>query len=299
MSYEDLIGEARPLWRDYSKWQRYVNYDIAVANGVQGMAARAGISWGYIDPFWNYNWTQSEGRMYRTSYHVLYPSQSVLKQADEVWYKAHPERDVIPRVIDLEVSNDQPWSKISDQTRRMSELVLRRDGVRPIIYTRYRLVDTWLRDWTEQEINSHYWWLAQYSWYPYREHSGPPTLPNMMKRNQVVLHQTSDKKRAPIGEVESKSVDWDRWELGNENEMHVFIGQTWGEGTTPPPPPPPNTEKFVKVAATWLNVRDKPEVGARDIGTLHNGTDVLVVEQLGDWYRFEGGWIHKNYVRDK
>jgi GH25 family lysozyme M1 (1,4-beta-N-acetylmuramidase) len=135
--FEDPVGLVRPLWRDYSRYQVIVNFDIAKANGVLGMAARAGISWGYIDPFFstNYKGAGNVG-IYRTSYHVLWPDQPVLKQADESWYKAHPARDVIPRVIDLEKDRNQPWSKIADQTWAMSSMapVLdRRNAKRPFL----------------------------------------------------------------------------------------------------------------------------------------------------------------------
>ena len=139
----------------------------------------------------------------------------------------------------------------------------------------------------------HYWWLAQYSWFGFREHAGPPTLPKRLRRDRVVLHQTSDHKLAPPGEVQSRSVDWDRWEIGNQDEMELWIAGKWG-GAAPPPPPPP-TEKHVVVTAN-LNVRDEPE--GKDIGTLKEGTDVTVVEEMGDWLKLKEGWIHKGYTKE-
>ena len=129
----------RPLWRDYSRWQGQVNFDVAIAHGVQGMAARAGISWGYVDPWFetNYQAAGQQENFYRTSYHVIWPDQDVVRQADS-WFRVHPTRDVVPRVIDLEVHRDQPANRIGDQTWAMSEIVLARDGIRPIIYSRYK-----------------------------------------------------------------------------------------------------------------------------------------------------------------
>ena len=142
--FEDPTGLDRPLWRDYSKYQGQVNFDIARNVGVKGMAARCAISWGYTDPWFQRNWDEA-GRvgMYRTSYHVLYPSESVQKQADN-WFRVHPTLDVIPRDIDLELGQNQLWSTIANKTREMSNIVLARDGVRHIIYSRYRLIDQWL-----------------------------------------------------------------------------------------------------------------------------------------------------------
>lgn len=234
--FEDPVGLARPLGRDYSKYQGYVDHPTALANGVLFMAARAGISWGYKDPFFDNNWIGAGlVGMYRTSYHVPYPDQPLIRQADS-WYFMHPTIDIIPRVIDLELKRDQSYPKIGDFTWQMSELVLSRDGVRPIIYSRYLLINDWLRRWTDSMLNNHFWWLAQYKWDRSREHPGPPTLPQRVKRERVVMHQTADKKRPPPGEVQSLSVAWNRWEIGNEMQMHQWIRNEWGDGDTPPPP---------------------------------------------------------------
>lgn len=291
----DPTGTDRPLWRDYSRYQIMVNFDVAKANGVLGMAARAGISWGYVDPFFatNYKGAGQVG-LYRTSYHVLYPDQPVIKQADN-WYAVHPEINIIPRVIDLELDRGQSWSKIAAQTWAMSELVKSRDGMRPIIYSRYRIVDQWLQSWTDQMHNDHFWWLAQYSWYGYREHAGPPTLPKRVRRGRVILHQTSDHKLAPPGEVQSKAVDWDRWEIGNEQEMHDWIATAWGSMPPPPPPPPSPYIERVKVTASALNVREKAEATSADLGELLRSSVVPVSEVSGVWKKITG-WIHGDYT---
>ena len=291
----DPTGTDRPLWRDYSRYQAVVNFDVAKANGVLGMAARAGISYGYTDPWFETNWNGAgQVGMYRTSYHVIYPDQDIVKQADN-WYRIHPVLEDIPRVIDLELDQNQSANKIADQTWGMSEIVLARDGKRPILYSRYLIINQWLQSWTETMLNEHYWWLAQYSWFGYREHAGPPTLPRNVLRNRVVLHQTSDHKLAPSGEVQSKSVDWDRWEIGNETEMHKWIDDTWGEGSGPPPIPAPGI-KQVKVTASALNVRKEADAGSADIGTLIGGSVVPVDGEFGDWLQLHPGWIHKDYV---
>ena len=65
----DPTGIDRPLWRDYSRYQVKVNFDVAKANGVLGMAARAGISWGYTDPWFETNWNGAgQAGMYRINY---------------------------------------------------------------------------------------------------------------------------------------------------------------------------------------------------------------------------------------
>jgi len=249
---EDPVGLARPLWRDYSRWQGQVDFAVASANNVLGMAARSTISWGYQDPWWNRNWSETglyDG--YRTSYHIIYPDQPVVRQADN-WYNAHPELDTIPRIIDLEVENNTPFELIAVNTWQMSDLVKSRDGYRPIIYSRNGLIDKWLASWTTEMLNEHYYWLAQYLFLP-NEHPGPPDLPDRVNRDRVILHQTSHKKPGFPGEVESKSVDWDRWELGNELEMHQWIARTW-DGI-----PPPSVEDWRELLVDQMSIRNKPE----------------------------------------
>lgn len=234
--FEDPVGLERPLWRDVSRWQEKMNYSVSAANGVLGVAARATISWGYQDSWFPWNWSESKAYgLYRTSYHVLYPGESIVRQADN-WYQVHPEIDVIPRVIDMELQHEQPYSKIANVMWELSNLVFMRDGVRPIIYTRYSLVNNWLATWTPEMLNMHYWWLAQYLYDRVREHPGPPTLPNRVNLSRVILHQTADKKAPFSGETSAKTIDWDRWEMGNSSYMHQWIAETWGDGTIQPPP---------------------------------------------------------------
>jgi uncharacterized protein YgiM (DUF1202 family) len=101
---------------------------------------------------------------------------------------------------------------------------------------------------------------------------------------------------APPGEVQSKSVDWDRWEIGNEQEMHDWISQNWGGGSPPSPPPPSPYIERVKVTASALNVREDPDSTSKDIGTLKYATDVTVIEKSGVWLKLKEGWIHGDYV---
>ena len=304
----DPTGTDRPLWRDVSRYQMYWDHAVAVLNGVLGVFVRAGISWGYHDPFFRYLYGGAAGKMYRSTYHVLFPTQSVVKQADKVWYVQQPKIEKIPRCIDLEVFGDASDAQVADSTWEMSELVFSRDGVRPIIYSRYKLIEKGLHDWTPEMLNKHYWILAQYRFARWLEHKGPPTLPKypngtyMINRSNVILHQTADKKKPFPGEVPTpyagKSIDYDRWEIGNEIEMHKWIDDTWGNGSTPPPPPPLGI-KEVKVTASALNIRKESNAASKDIGTLVGGSVVPVDSEDGDWLQLHPAWIHGDYVKEE
>jgi len=54
-----LVGVDRPLWTDVSANQGTMNLSIMAANDVQGVFARAGISWSYKDPTFSNVWDQA------------------------------------------------------------------------------------------------------------------------------------------------------------------------------------------------------------------------------------------------
>jgi hypothetical protein len=124
-----------------------------------------------------------------------------------------------------------------------------------------------------------------------------------MKEEMVLLHQTSDHKRSHNGEVGSGAVDWDRWELGTEDDMHELIRQNWGEGSGPPPPPPPS-DKVVVVTASALNMRSTPDSSTNSniVGSLRNGAEITVTEESGPWLKVKeihDAWVHGAYVQEK
>jgi hypothetical protein len=204
------------------------------------MYARSTISWGYTDAWFNRNWIEAKRvGMYRASYHVIYPDQPVDRQCAN-WFKANPTIDVIPRCIDLELENGCSPSQIADATWNMSNVVYAHDGIRPLIYSRYLLLNEWLDSWTNEMLEAHYYILAQYLWDRTREHPGEPTLPNRIPEKNVIMHQTADMKLGFPGESGgTKNVDYDRWEIGNTAEMHQWIDLKWNDGTLPPDPPLP------------------------------------------------------------
>ena len=102
-----VAEDLRPLWRDYSYWNGLINGAVAAAHGVLGAFGRAGISWGYIDPTFAHFWSEfGKYSLYRSSYHVIYTDQSIIDQADKVWYVAQPEREIIPRMIESQCKTE-------------------------------------------------------------------------------------------------------------------------------------------------------------------------------------------------
>lgn len=235
---ETTTMSALPLWVDVSRYQGICDFQAMQAGGVRGVAMRANISWGYEDDTFKQNWQWAgDAGLYRTPYHVLYPDQDAQRQVDN-WFSTCPAIDSIPRVVDLELERAQTGYLIGERTRQISDLIFAHDEQRPIIYTRYNLANAWLKNWSNAFKNDHYWWLAQYRWNRSLEHPGPPTLPNGVEREQVILHQTADKKAAPAGWISERNLDRDRWQIGDEVIMDAWIEATWGSPEPPPPPVP-------------------------------------------------------------
>lgn len=240
-----------PLIRDYSKYQFPIDFGIAKTNGVRLVAMRAAISYAYKDPNFSQFWKDAEPHFpqRRTSYHVLYPGEDVTKQADN-WYEAHPENDVVPRVIDMELEHDVPHEAIGEACWAMSNIVLARDGIRPLIYSRRLLIDLWLAGWTQAMLDAHWYWLAQY-WLSGEEHGYAtgedlPTLPKRVGRERILLHQTTDTKPGFPGEVGSLAVDWNRWQPADD--LDIFIPREFGGSVPEPPDPEPDIQEIINLA---------------------------------------------------
>jgi hypothetical protein len=234
-----LVGVDRPLWTDVSANQGTMNLSIMAANDVQGVFARAGISWSYKDPTFSNVWDQAgNNNMYRSSYHVLYTDQSIINQISS-WLMVHPKIDIIPRCIDLEVGRSDSFLNKANKTWEMVQRITDIDGVPPIIYSRYLIVNAWLSPyWTEEKLNSVKWFLAQYKTDRTSEHPGPPVIPNGVDEENVILQQTADKIVPWPGAATSFALDRDRWTHGDKQEMKIYIQNTWGGEVQEPPPFP-------------------------------------------------------------
>ena len=239
--FEDPKGLDRPLCRSYSKYDgTHVSLDVAALNGVLLMAQRSTLGWSGIDPTFGDRYIQAgDIGMFRTSYHIHYPSLNPLRQFDN-WISIHPERDIIPRVLDAELQDGQTDAKVGESIWDMMELCYAYDGVWPLVYSRYMLLDKWLKYWDQEQLDKLQLWGARYLWDRTREHPGPPyvikRMPNIgtkLKPEQWLLHQTADKKAPFDGETTRESiVCWERWEHGNKQNMFQYISANWGGETS-------------------------------------------------------------------
>jgi uncharacterized protein YgiM (DUF1202 family) len=50
------------------------------------------------------------------------------------------------------------------------------------------------------------------------------------------------------------------------------------------------------ISTDGLNIRQNPSVESERIGVLEYGSEVIILEDCGDWYRIDNGYIFKDYV---
>lgn len=196
---------------------------------ISFMICRSGISWGHQDMWFNYNWTgirqmdlfriAAGVRTYpvgRGAYHVIYPSQNPISQADNFMRIVDPAADWEHdrAVIDLELNQGMTKRTITDCTKRFAEQVKKTTGRYPILYCRAQ----WLNQFAyPQELTFLELWLAQYLWprpWPlFTPEYPPPPNPLPTGFTNWLVHQTGDRCK-PIGSPVKKVMDYNRWNGG-------------------------------------------------------------------------------------
>ena len=55
-------------------------------------------------------------------------------------------------------------------------------------------------------------------------------------------------------------------------------------------------EHVVIVAKAGLNIRQEPSIKSEKVGTINYGEKVKILEDCGEWYKTENGFIYKDYT---
>ena len=205
-----------------------VDFDTIAAHQpkVTFIAMRAGISWGYQDP-WFSTYFAEAGRIGRArlAYHVLFPGESAEAQMDN-FFRILGEADLsqTPLVLDLELDHGYSTARITATTLEACRIMQARSGRRPVLYSRAGWVDQYLRVADLPPVD---WWLAQYRWpWPYPlytpEHTCPPALPRGV--TDWLIHQTAA-RGASIGAKAMYYMDYNRWN-GSEVDLMAYFGRT-------------------------------------------------------------------------
>ena len=274
-----------PIGVDVSKYQGDVNFDV-LNNKVEFVGIRATVSWGYVDPKFQRNWTLA--KLPRLAYHVIYPGEDARRQTDHFLSIVKPgEHDRL--VLDMELDHGYSRTRITDTLLECLALILENTGRYPVIYSRASWVNQFLDVSRLPKLD---WWLAGYRkplpsplYTP--EATPPPALPKGV--DNWLIHQTCERGNGSEFGVASHYIDIDRWN-GTNQELLAYFGLT--EETTPEPEPPEEQVKFfdAKVVTTppnRLRTRYTPAGNLRpEADWLQSGAVVPVYETSGaGWYR--------------
>lgn len=205
--------------------KRKVDFDAIAQHEpeVVFIAMRAGVSWGYQDPWFGYYFAEARRiNRVRLAYHVLFPGESPVAQMDN-FFRILGEVDLeqIPLVLDMELDHDQTVSRITQCTAQAIEIITRRSGRTPLIYSRTSWINRYLN---VLDLPPVHWWLAQYRWplpYPLYtpEYPSPPDpLPKGV--SSWLVHQTGSRCQS-IGGA-SHYMDYNRWN-GSKQDVLNFV----------------------------------------------------------------------------
>ena len=259
------------------------------------VAVRAGISWGYADPWFSYSWEHIT--VPRLAYHVVYPGESAQRQMDHFLQIVNPgEHDRL--VLDMELDHGYSKARITKALYDNLDYLTKETGRYPIVYSRASWINRFVNVADLPQLD---WWLAHYR-YPLPkplytpEMIPPPALPNGV--NNWLIHQTGERGNGSAVGVASHYVDTNRWN-GTKQELLAYFGLA--DDYEPLPPEPPVDVLFQARVYPWatpyVNIRNEPRVAKEtDIGDLYPNEVVSVIGVLPDWYETAAGYVMSKYL---
>lgn len=284
-----------PFGIDISRYQysadgkQKPNFDTINAT-CEFVAVRAGISWGYTDPWFAYSWAHLT--VPRMAYHVIYPAESASAQIDHFLNIVRPtEHDRL--VLDMELDHGCSKACITDTLLGCLEQLLANTGRYPAIYSRANWINQFLDVSRLPRLD---WWLANYlSRRPYPlytpEKPSPPTLPRGV--SSWLIHQTGERGNGKAHGVASYYVDQNRWNTDNQ-EISAFFGNTEEEPPVviPPEIEPPVEEKPLYEAVVITDPPNRLRTRFTPAGTIRPEVDwyqsadkVDVLQESDAWSR--------------
>lgn len=258
------------------------------------VAVRAGISWGYTDPWFAYSWAHIVKP--RLAYHVVYPGEDANRQMEHFLNIVKPESSD-RLVLDMELDHGVGKTRITDTLNQCLRSILEKTGRYPVVYSRANWINQFVA--VEDLPPNLDWWLAHYLarrpaplYTP--EKAPPPRLPNGVSK--WLIHQTGERGNGSEVGVASYYVDTNRWN-GTMEQMRAWFGL----GEDEPEPEEPTNELYrAKVTATiGLRIRSGAGLEYPQIGSLVYGQEVSVFEERNGWGRIdpaEQRWSSLQYL---
>jgi len=219
-----MIMSERPLFIDISSHQTYLDLNKSVAGEVLGVIMRATVGLNKDVDFVAFDNYYDWNKLYRGSYHALWPMYSVFTQVDR-WMEVDPDGYI--HMLDAELHNDLPPKEVAEAIVIESDSILERTGKRPWMYGAYYFLMDYLIPFASEEwLNEHWWVLAAYGDGDDDEDDGySMMLPDKIDIDRIALQQTTAKAELYPG---SGNVDRDRFLLGGEEELKDFMDEWLG-----------------------------------------------------------------------
>ena len=276
-----------PFGVDVSKWQasqdgtKRMDWNKAVANGIQFAVCRATLGNDYIDPQFAYNWSEMRRlALLRGAYHYftpLHPLSQINKFVDTVKPQAGERL-----VLDIEYAGGVSRVGLTKAVKDALELIKSLTGRYPIGYSRAEWLNNNLNIGDLPKID---WWLAQYLnpriWplFTPEYDTALLTMPYGVRPEQVKFHQTGEKGDGHKFGAVSYYIDTDRF-IGTQAELEAYFGKSFTiyiPIVTVPEPEPEPVLFQARVIADRLIVRDAP-AGADTKERRYKGDVVDVYE---------------------
>ena len=293
-----------PFGTDISYWNGEINYD-KLKSVSEYVAVRAGISWYYEDPIFATAWQALAGSN-RIAYHVVYPSQDAIRQADwclDIINRAGGVDWRFDRIaLDLELDQNQTRARITQVTLDMMEHLRGVTGEYPLLYSRASWVDAFMTV-RDDRLKLGDWWLAYYRARRDPEYTPemppPPLLPRGVDR--WLIHQTSERGIGREHGVTSNYIDTNRWNNAYK-DMNAYFGRD-GRGEPPIEPPVEMLEPLFTVRAarkTGAVIRAIPSADGRIVDRAGYNAVLNVYDIKAGWYKVhptEPRWTNSRYLR--
>ena len=195
---------------DVSFYQGKVDWQKIKTGGIHFVYLKATEGITYTDPMFHRNQDQllKEGLSYGV-YHFFEPKDDGEKQADNFLTQVKLHGELLPPVVDVEVSRGMDKKILQERLKIWLETVESRTGCRPIIYSYGSFYETYLGE----EFLAYPLWLADYA-----EH---PHLPNGLARWTMWQHS----QRGQVEGIDSMvDMDWFPGDLAQLRSMRCNAG---------------------------------------------------------------------------
>lgn len=150
---------------DVSLYQGAIDWDRVKSMNVQGVKIsfafiRATVGHTGVDDYFKYNWRETKNvGIIRGAYHYFKPTQDTELQANLFAKTVKLQAGDLPPVLDTEVLGNLSSSQLRAEVKLWLDLVEKKTGVRPIIYTNY----IFYRDNFHGYFNDYKFWIAHYN----------------------------------------------------------------------------------------------------------------------------------------